>query len=623
MSPLLSSANVRGPSRQRGAIGLIGALTLTMALLATLLVVDSGRLYLEKRKLQQIADTAALEAVSRKGSCVTPASTAAGYVLQSANRNGFTVSPGSTLITACGVLVTAASNLRTFSVDASKSNAIRVIASRPVQTSLAAGVAMLVSGANLSANTQLTATAVAASPDPLLAQLTIRSTVADVSLLSPLFSGLLGSSVNISLASWQNLLGANISLLKYLDQAAIDLGVTAGNYDQLLATNTTVGKLLNTAVTVAQANGATIDIINSLSTLKNAAVSTAVVTLGDVLKLQTGTQSAGVDTQFNLFQLVQGFAQLSNYRNTVAADVPVSLLGLGLGATAKIRVTEPPQFSMIGNPALAKANPTGATTQIYVRTAQVRALVSLDLSLVTNIVSGVTGLLNVVTSVLGFQLNVLPNPSLDVSIEAGGGNSHVTDYTCVNDTNKSLTISSTSEAARLRIGRVNSNWASSTTPMTVTPITVIDIESKACLTCSFVPYGGGGIDLQIDVPVLQTTAPYTFINPNKVNVPPSEYFSVSASNAVSSLSTSVNGITFINHPPTFTPNLVQAVAFGLVTTTLTTAVTLVGNALSSVLGPLLDNLINKLLLTLGINLNKVETGGNLNCGQTGLAYLVI
>jgi len=37
----------------------MGAMTLGIALLFMLLVVDSGRLYLEKRKLQRVADTAA------------------------------------------------------------------------------------------------------------------------------------------------------------------------------------------------------------------------------------------------------------------------------------------------------------------------------------------------------------------------------------------------------------------------------------------------------------------------------------------------------------------------------------------------------------------------------------
>ena len=50
----------RGRDRQRGAIGLVAAMTLGLALLFALLVVDSGRLYLEQRKLQRVVDTAAL-----------------------------------------------------------------------------------------------------------------------------------------------------------------------------------------------------------------------------------------------------------------------------------------------------------------------------------------------------------------------------------------------------------------------------------------------------------------------------------------------------------------------------------------------------------------------------------
>ncbi|MGY2682350.1 putative membrane protein [Pseudomonas tolaasii] len=56
--------------QQRGAIGLMAVGVLAFVLMCTLLVVDSGRLYLEKRKLQGVADTAALEAVSRNGTCL-------------------------------------------------------------------------------------------------------------------------------------------------------------------------------------------------------------------------------------------------------------------------------------------------------------------------------------------------------------------------------------------------------------------------------------------------------------------------------------------------------------------------------------------------------------------------
>ncbi|MBV6289752.1 pilus assembly protein TadG-related protein, partial [Pseudomonas aegrilactucae] len=60
----------RFPARQRGAIGLMAALTLGLALLFSLLVIDSGRLYLEHRKLQRVVDMAALEAAGQTAVCV-------------------------------------------------------------------------------------------------------------------------------------------------------------------------------------------------------------------------------------------------------------------------------------------------------------------------------------------------------------------------------------------------------------------------------------------------------------------------------------------------------------------------------------------------------------------------
>lgn len=118
-----------GPARQRGAIGLMAAATLSLALVMMLLVVDSGRLYMEQRKLQRVVDTAALEAVSRGGNCL-PGLSAASYAGQSALRNGYVVDAANTLATTCGTLATAASGVRSFTVDATQSSAVKVAASR-------------------------------------------------------------------------------------------------------------------------------------------------------------------------------------------------------------------------------------------------------------------------------------------------------------------------------------------------------------------------------------------------------------------------------------------------------------------------------------------------------------
>lgn len=139
MSLRLRSGHHAGPARQRGAVGLVAVLTLGMVLVFMLLVVDSSRLYLEKRQLQGIADMAALEAVQRKGDCLPATNTAPTYAGASAVRNGYVIPPANALIVKCGVLTTGATNQRVFSADATKTDAIQVTASRPIMTSVAGG----------------------------------------------------------------------------------------------------------------------------------------------------------------------------------------------------------------------------------------------------------------------------------------------------------------------------------------------------------------------------------------------------------------------------------------------------------------------------------------------------
>ena len=357
MSP---RSQFNGPARQHGAIGLMAAATLSLALVLMLLVVDTGRLYMEQRKLQRVVDSAALEAVSRGGNCQSGL-TAAAYAGQSAVRNGYTVDANNTLATTCGSLQTPASGLRTFTVDATQSAAVKVAASRTVTTSFAGGVQALFTGSPVSLSTTLNASAVAALPIPTVAQLNIRSTLASINtaqsnILNPLFSGLLGGNVNLTALGWDGLLNTDINLLKYLDQLAINLNVAAGNYTQLLNTQATVTQLIQAAATVVQLNGATAQVITALGQLQVAAVNAAPVKLGDILQLQTGTTSAGLDANLQLLQLIQGVVQLANSKSAVAATLPISVLGLA-NVAVRVKVIEPPQFSAIGDPARAKVNP--------------------------------------------------------------------------------------------------------------------------------------------------------------------------------------------------------------------------------------------------------------------------
>lgn len=640
MSPCLQ---FRGPARQRGAIGLMAAGTLALALGFMLLVIDSGRLYLEQRKLQRVADTAALEAVTRDGNCLSGASATA-YATQSATRNGFTVNADNTLTVSCGTLQIGADHLRAFSADPKKSAAVQVIATRTVATSVAAGIGALLSGGPASLTTRLSATAVAAEPKISLAQLSIRSTLLGVdssqsSLLNPLFSTLLGGNVNLTAGGWDGLVKTDINLLKFMDQLAIELGVSAGNYTTLLNTQGNVTQFIKAAATVVNLNGATATVTTALANLQVAATSASPIKLGDLLQLQTGTQAAGLDATVQLFQLIQGFVQLANKNSAVTAVLPVNVLGLA-GVTTRIKVIQPPQFSAVGDPALAKAAPLGVN-RIYVRTAQVRILVSVDLSVinavlqwVNSLLSPVVGLVNTLLApgcLLGnctqTDLQILPNGlNLDLGIEAGTGSSYVTDYSCASPTNKSLTATTNISAVQVKVGQIDDAiWLSSSAAQSLSPLTLVDIGSKTCNLSGCgarTPFGGGGSEIMIDSPVAGTTEPnYTFANPHEINVSPDPTHPVMVSGVVGSLKGTLGGITLIQHTPAIGSLLGSLLSTLL--STLSDVVALLASAIGGLLAPLVDPIVNSLLMNLGIDINKVDVGFNLTCGEKGKAYLVI
>ncbi|RMO68534.1 putative Flp pilus assembly TadC-like protein [Pseudomonas syringae pv. aptata] len=165
MSPL--DGYTAMPSRQRGAIGLMAALTMGLALLCTLTVIDSGRLYLEKRSLQRVADIAALEAAGRRGTCSGTAASAPDFANQSATRNGFVPNTdGRTLVTRCGTLTVDVAGPRVFVADSTQALAIQVVAAHPVPRSIAAGIGALFEKTPSPPNVTISATAVAASAAP-------------------------------------------------------------------------------------------------------------------------------------------------------------------------------------------------------------------------------------------------------------------------------------------------------------------------------------------------------------------------------------------------------------------------------------------------------------------------
>lgn len=417
------------------------------------------------------------------------------------------------------------------------------------------------------------------------AMLSIRSTLLTVdttksALLDTVFGKLLGGNVALTAVGWQGLVTTQVNLLSFLDAIALQVGLQAGQYEQVLNSQITAGKLLQALATVLQKNGALADValngFNDMVALTTQ-VSNVQLSVAEILGVATGTPSSALDVNLQAFQLAQAFVQLANSQHAATVSAPANLLGLANVVTT-VKVIEPPQVSAIGNPELAMLDPLGPNG-IRVRTAQVRALISVDfttaLNGVTNLLNEVLKLTQPVTDLLNSLLHldlvgVLSNVlcigcenkvtdlrlvsspfRIDINLDVAAGKARVDKYSCPAGGSKTLSVIADTSAATLRVGKIGNSAAdaaaqafASKDPPNVEPIPLVDIGSmtvrKTCLAllCSYswkkgntwVPdsqkstadrqaFAGGGIGLMTNTPVLGSSDTLDFAAPTDANLP--------------------------------------------------------------------------------------------------------
>lgn len=352
-----------------------------------------------------------------------------------------------------------------------------------------------------SGNREISVRAIAARQNPQAA-LNIRSTLLAVDttqspLLNAVIGSLLGGELKLEAVSWNGLINSKIGLLEYLDALAIEANISAGNYEALLQAEVTTGQLLQAAISALQKQSETRpgEILNlaieALKEIKNQIKISPISPLkvGEILNVQTGTPSAGLETEIQVFKLMEGIVQLANSHSAAAAKISIPLPGVGT-VLVKVKAIEPPQVSAVGNPALAKADPIGPD-QISVQTAQIRALISIELQGLTTLVNDllnstlaqISPLTNFVNNVLHLNLlqgvgdllgtiacpvpllapecpsseviytKVAPTARIDVGIEAANGQAYIKDYSCNSMENKTLLVPATTAAVTLRVGQ--------------------------------------------------------------------------------------------------------------------------------------------------------------------------
>ena len=187
-------------------------------------------------------------------------------------------------------------------------------------------------------------------------------------------------------------------------------------------------------------------------------------------------------------------------------------------------------------------------------------------------------------------------------------------------------------AVSVKIGHIDpAIWFSTSPNNPLTPLTLVDVGTVSCkgqllgpTTCGTrTPFTGGGAEIMINSPILGTSDPnYPYNNPKDVNVTPSPLHTVSVSGVVGGLSATLGGVKLITHDPSLGFSLIGALLATL-NGVLTQVFNLLIATINGLLAPLVDPLVNALLFNLGIDVNKVDVGFNLTCGQKGKAYLVI
>lgn len=326
-----------------------------MLLATAALGVDTGTLFLEKRRLQGVADAAALSAA---GNPATAEATAQSVV-------GANSSYSATLTAATPGLYTAEQSIapgQRFQATTTDSNAVRVSVESHLPTFFARAFSS-------QRSTLITAQATAARID--LAAFSIGSRLAGVQggLPNALLSGLAGTQLNLSAMDYNALVSGNVEILQFSDALRMQAGISVATFGEALATSVTLPQAV-------QALAASADSASSKAVLQSIAarLPATKVRLSDLIDLGPLKDSVHVDPNrpvvVDAFSILRATLEMGGARQ-VAASVD-----LGVPGVASSRLI----LAIGQRPANSPWLAVNAAHKIVVRTAQTRLYIDSRLS---------------------------------------------------------------------------------------------------------------------------------------------------------------------------------------------------------------------------------------------------
>lgn len=379
-----------------------------LAVLFTALTVDSGRLWMQQRQLQLVADIASMDAARAMG-CAGDIADVVAAANASAARNGYAGSlSAAPNIVELGTVTTNAGGIRQFA--AGGQGAVHVYATRSVPASL-------VAGGLFNAAVVLNAEAVSSANAPLAAfsagTFAASISTEEMTLANALLGGMLGSSVNLSLVSYQGIAATNITLLDLIKAQG-----QAGGVNELLTTNMQVGELLELMATaVSNSSTASAAAKAGMQQLAAAAApNTTSITLGDVLNVTAPDQESAANVGINAFSLVMTSAVVANGQHALSVPLSVNVPAIA-SINGQVTVIEAPKLAV--GPAGLDGGGNYCTS---VQTAQVRArvqvatsiplLAKIDLLLTTEVAQGSAGLDTISDDGASAAVGITANPGI-------------------------------------------------------------------------------------------------------------------------------------------------------------------------------------------------------------------
>lgn len=408
-----------------GTVAVISAVVMTAMIGFAAIAVDVGSIHYDSRRLQGAADLAAIAAASNTANATEAA------------RSTFTDNGRWTL----NALIVETGNYdpdptktlnQRFVVNRMPINAARVQASAPSPIYFA----------HIFQDEDAEVAAVAIATRPAEAAFSIGSRLLSLEggIINAILSQMLGSSVNLRVMDYRSLADADIDLLKFMDQLAVEADIEAGSYQQVLDADLTAGNILSAMAQTARTDNK-IDAAEALDDLAHAISSTTPVDLTRLLNIgkaanaQIGTSTQyGLGAAVNALQMVNTLALVSNGTHQVDVNLGATIPGL-TNTQLSLVIGEPPQGT-----SWITVGEKGA----FVRTAQTRLKLSVEVG-GTGLLAGVAIKLPIFIDVAyaegrlsdiscgptpaGHEVTVATQPGI---LNAWIGN--VTNFTAVNDT---------------------------------------------------------------------------------------------------------------------------------------------------------------------------------------------